>query len=139
MLECALLVFYFRWTSWMLCCFASWPCQFLAMEAMVLEAMDALYGNVGGGGPQSPRAPHAMGVSPKEVCGGRAFEPRCKPRRRSGSAWVSCLGPPVVPFYTFFGEGSPAKIDYRKEGYPYRHCGRPRADLQCCWQSSDCS
>ena len=24
------------------------------------------------------------------------------------------LGPPVVPFYSFFGEGSPTKIDYRK-------------------------
>ena len=26
------------------------------------------------------------------------------------------LGPPVVPFYPFFGEGSPSKIDYRKTG-----------------------
>ena len=27
--------------------------------------------------------------------------------------------PPVVPFCRFcFGEGSPAKIDYRKKGYP---------------------
>ena len=26
------------------------------------------------------------------------------------------LGPPVVPFYPFLGEGSPAKIDYRKKG-----------------------
>ena len=26
------------------------------------------------------------------------------------------LGPPVVPFYPFLGEGSPTKIDYRKEG-----------------------
>ena len=27
------------------------------------------------------------------------------------------LGPPVVPFYPFFGEGSPTtKIDYRKKG-----------------------
>ena len=24
------------------------------------------------------------------------------------------LGPPVVPFYPFLGEGSPTKIDYRK-------------------------
>ena len=28
----------------------------------------------------------------------------------------SWLGPPVVPLYPFFGEGSPAKIDYRKKG-----------------------
>ena len=26
------------------------------------------------------------------------------------------LGPPVVPFYSFFGEGSPTKIDYRRKG-----------------------
>ena len=26
------------------------------------------------------------------------------------------LGPPVVPFYPFLGEGSPTKIDYRKVG-----------------------
>ena len=26
------------------------------------------------------------------------------------------LGPPVVPFYPFFGEGSPTKIDDRKKG-----------------------
>ena len=29
------------------------------------------------------------------------------------------LGPPVAPFYPFFGEGSPTKIDYRKNKYPY--------------------
>ena len=28
------------------------------------------------------------------------------------------LGLPVVPFYLFFGEGSPAKIGYRKSWYP---------------------
>ena len=26
------------------------------------------------------------------------------------------LGPPAVPFYSFFGEGSPTEIDYRKMG-----------------------
>ena len=26
------------------------------------------------------------------------------------------LGPPVVPFYPFLGEGSPTKIDYRRKG-----------------------
>ena len=26
------------------------------------------------------------------------------------------LGPAVVPFYLFFGEGSPTKIDYRRRG-----------------------
>ena len=25
------------------------------------------------------------------------------------------LGPPVVPFYPFLGEGSPTKLDYRKK------------------------
>ena len=40
------------------------------------------------------------------------------------SRWLglhcSWLGPPVVPFYPFFGAGSPAKIDYRKKKwYPY--------------------
>ena len=27
---------------------------------------------------------------------------------------INHLGPPVVPFYPFFEEGSPTKIDYRK-------------------------
>ena len=31
----------------------------------------------------------------------------------------SLLGPPVVPFYPFLGEGSPTEIDYRKKRYPY--------------------
>ena len=29
---------------------------------------------------------------------------------------IGKLGPPVVPFYPFFGEGSPTKIDHRKRG-----------------------
>ena len=29
------------------------------------------------------------------------------------SEWI---GPPVMPFYPFLGEGSPTKIDYRKKG-----------------------
>ena len=29
------------------------------------------------------------------------------------------LGPLVVPFYPFLGEGSPTEMDYRKKGYPY--------------------
>ena len=28
---------------------------------------------------------------------------------------VELLGPPLVPFYPFLGEGSPSKIDYRKK------------------------
>ena len=28
---------------------------------------------------------------------------------------ISRLGPPVVPFYPFWGEGSPTQIDYRKQ------------------------
>ena len=28
------------------------------------------------------------------------------------------VGPPVVPCYPFFGEGSPTKIDYRKKLVP---------------------
>ena len=33
--------------------------------------------------------------------------------------WLLCLGPPVVPFtLSFFGEGSPTKVDYREKiGY----------------------
>ena len=31
---------------------------------------------------------------------------------------IGQLGPPVVPFYPFFGESSPAKIDYRKKLAP---------------------
>ena len=32
----------------------------------------------------------------------------------------NCLGPPVVPFYPFLGEGSTTKIDYRelRKGHP---------------------
>ena len=36
----------------------------------------------------------------------RQFGGWCKPHS---------LGPPVVPFYPFLGEGSPTKIDYRKK------------------------
>ena len=32
---------------------------------------------------------------------------------------LSILRPPVVPFYLFLGEGSPTKVDYRKERHPY--------------------
>ena len=32
-----------------------------------------------------------------------------------GMGALLLLGPPVVPFYPFFGEGSPTKIDYRKK------------------------
>ena len=41
--------------------------------------------------------------------------------------WSECcqLGPPVVPFYPSFGEGSPTNIDYRKKGYPFS-TGGPR-------------
>ena len=31
----------------------------------------------------------------------------------------SRLGPPVVPFYPFLGEGSPTRINDRKQGYPF--------------------
>ena len=30
--------------------------------------------------------------------------------------FISLLGPPVVPFYPFFGGRGPTKIDYRKKG-----------------------
>ena len=36
-----------------------------------------------------------------------------------GFQFPAILGPPVVPFYPFFGEGSPTKGDYSKKGYPY--------------------
>ena len=35
---------------------------------------------------------------------------------KGGKASSPILGPPVVSFYPFLGEGSPAKIDYRKKG-----------------------
>ena len=35
-----------------------------------------------------------------------------------GSLSLSQLGPPVVPFSHFWGEGSPTKIDYRKKLVP---------------------
>ena len=35
-----------------------------------------------------------------------------------GGSWLflvfACLGPPVVPSYRFFGEGSPTKVGHRK-------------------------
>ena len=33
---------------------------------------------------------------------------------------IKCLGPPVVPFYPFWGEGSPTKID-KTEKIGYQH------------------
>ena len=39
--------------------------------------------------------------------------------RSSNGQHGTLLGPPVVPFYPFFGEGSPTTIVYRKNGYPY--------------------
>ena len=53
-------------------------------------------------------------------------------------AWVSkgslqlllLLGPPVVPFYPFLGEGSPTKIDYRRNiGYLYSNLSTRGRDL----------
>ena len=43
------------------------------------------------------------------------------------------LGPPVLPFYLFFGEGSTTKIDYRQKGYPYSNLstGGPGAGYSC--------
>ena len=38
----------------------------------------------------------------------------CKGPKRELQLNFAYLGP--VPFYPFFGEGSPSKIDYRKEG-----------------------
>ena len=42
-------------------------------------------------------------------------------------------GPPVVPFYPVFGEGSPTKIDYRKKGCSYSNLstGGPRRCVGC--------
>ena len=42
--------------------------------------------------------------------------------------WKVLLGPPVVPFGPFLGEGSPAKIGYRKKGYRFSNLstGGPR-------------
>ena len=44
-------------------------------------------------------------------------------QKATNQVYVACghrLGPPVVPFYPFWGECSPTKVDYRKKiGYPY--------------------
>ena len=50
----------------------------------------------------SARVGHSKGSSPMHIPG---------PAGR-----VCLLGPPVVPFYPFLGEGSPTKIDHRKTG-----------------------
>ena len=41
---------------------------------------------------------------------------QAKRPKRDGRDTNSCLGPPVVPFCPFLGEGSPTEIDYRKKG-----------------------
>ena len=48
--------------------------------------------------------------APRRVLGSY---PRCPV---ATAFFVFLLGPPVVPFYPFLGEGSPTKIDYRKKG-----------------------
>ena len=37
---------------------------------------------------------------------------------RFGFGFQPLLGPPVVPFYPFLGEGSPTKVDYIKKKVP---------------------
>ena len=34
---------------------------------------------------------------------------------KTSMSCLQLLGPPVVPFYPFFGEGSPIEIDYREK------------------------
>ena len=50
---------------------------------------------------------------------GRQVLQSCRTHRATGHGVFGCLlpklGPPVLPFDPFFGEGSPAKIDYKKE------------------------
>ena len=43
----------------------------------------------------------------------------CEGIRMDCGGLVGFLGPRGVPFYPFWGEGSPTKIDYRKKGYLY--------------------
>ena len=50
------------------------------------------------------------------VCQTPANKPRQTKRKASALAMLlTILGPPVVPFYLFLGEGCPTKIDYRKK------------------------
>ena len=44
--------------------------------------------------------------------------PRLPDDLQGSSFRLRWLGPPVVPFYPFFGEGSPTKMDYRKNRVP---------------------
>ena len=64
------------------------------------------------------RQPSGTESHPGVLLGGK----ECHPSHQGASCElrsVRLLGPPVVPFYPFLGEGSPTKIDYRKKGYPY--------------------
>ena len=62
--------------------------------------------------PWSPRVPHISSVGGLR---NRCFGVVLKVVLRSLS-WLAMLGPPVVLFYPFWGEGSPTKTDYRKKG-----------------------
>ena len=52
---------------------------------------------------------------PRKTCGFWKEQMKTKTNRRF-QVWD--LGPAVVPFYPFLGEGSPTKIDYREKGTP---------------------
>ena len=42
--------------------------------------------------------------------------PRLEPESNNFHRGLFILGPPVAPFCSLFGEGSPTKIDYREKG-----------------------
>ena len=44
------------------------------------------------------------------------MEQECKAASQLPQLQFFGLGPPVVPFYPFLGEGSPTKTDYGKKG-----------------------
>ena len=49
-----------------------------------------------------------------------------------GCVWPRILGPPVVPFYTSLGEGSPTNIDHRKSWYPYSNLSTGGPSINMC-------
>ena len=80
-----------------------------------------------------PGLVHAAGTSPAPgEAGAGHLASTCRIAREMGAGWLLAgvrlcfflrrfdgqgrrLGPPVVPFYPFLGEGSPTKLDYRRK------------------------
>ena len=63
------------------------------------------------------KAPHWEDA--RDSRGTSPYTPHFSMNQFYGRGTLIRLGPPVVPFYPFWGEGSPTKIDYRKKWDPY--------------------